>query len=340
MQTEQVEEIRRLRIVSPRHFGGEVGRIGLIVPLVFGIIVMQGCLTPRVRTRMLNQASSLPTVYYQEVLNNLAMIEADPAGMPYFSDPQTARTRVQQSTNVSYGLNWDLISTAPTGVLTLFSRYLLDRQGATLAGGQSDTGEWTALTANDPDKLFTMRAAYRHASGKSNAEDEEILSEFYYRHFQITDQALARLRENRPEVYEKIGAKLAKLKDIEYLTVESFEARLKSDDILGKDDTDRYRRPILRYSRMEHEPNEFVSDADTHHLLYVSGLKPGWFGVGPKGDVPKNAAYVGQYGKTFVWVMPDHVESLTRMTLAILDIHTFKSERIGGSRVQPGILPR
>ncbi|MDQ2711138.1 MAG: hypothetical protein M3Y24_02695 [Acidobacteriota bacterium] len=96
----------------------------------------------------------------------------------------------------------------------------------------------------------------------------------------------------------------------------------------------------MKYCRMDHEPNEFVSDADTHHLLDISGLKPGWFSVGQKRQVPKNASYVGQYGKTFVWVMPDQVELLTRLTLAILDIHTFKSERIGGSRVQPGILPR
>jgi hypothetical protein len=100
----------------------------------------------------------------------------------------------------------DLITTAPTGVYTLFNRYLLDRQSATLSGGQRDSGEWTALTANDPDKLFTMRAAYRRVTGVANAEDQEILSEFYYRHFEITDETLTSLREDRPDMFEKIGA--------------------------------------------------------------------------------------------------------------------------------------
>ena len=299
-----------------------------------------GCMTTQLRNRMNEQASTIPDVYYQEVLSNLAMIHSCPARMPYFSDPQTARTRILQSANVSYGINWDLISAAPTGVLTLFDRYLLDKQAATLTGGQSNTGEWAALTANDPDKLFTMRAAYHRTLGIETEEDKEILGEFYYRHFEITDQTLASLREKLPDVFQAIGKKLSKLKDIEYLTVERFEKRLAADDVLGPDDLERYRRPILKYSRMEHEPTEFVSDGDTHHLLYISALTPGWYSVGRKRDVPKNACSVGSYCDTYVWVTPENVDLLTRLTLAILDIHTFKSERIGGSRVQPGLLPR
>jgi len=319
---------------------GDVMRMWTWTFVLVCVFCNVGCMRSQLRNRMTKQAGSIPNVYYQEVLNNLAMIQADPSLLPYFSDPQTARTRIQQSANLSYGINWDLITNAPTNVLSLFDRYLLDRQSATLTGGQSNSGEWTALTANDPDKLFTMRSAYRRVTGVANAEDQEILSEFYYRHFEITDEALTNLREYRPDLYEKIGIKLAKLKGIEYLSAEGFEARLKDEDVLGKDDFERYRRILLKFCRMSHEPTEFVSDADTHHLLYVSALRPGWIGVGQKQDVPKTAAYVGQYRKTYVWVMPENIETLTRLTLAILDIHTFKSERIGGSRVQPGILPR
>lgn len=288
---------------------------------------------------MTEQAASIPGVYYQEVLNNLAMIQADPSRMPYFSDPQTARIRIDQTAGVGYGMNVDLVTTAPTGVLTLFDRYFLDKFSTTFTGTQSNSGEWTALTANDPDKLFAMRAVYRRVIGISNAEDEEILSEFYYRHFEVSDDSLALFRERHPDLYEKIGARLAKLKGIEFINAESMERRLKADDVLGEDDFERYRRPLVKCFRMKREKSEFVSDGDTHHLLYVIALKPGWTGSGPKREIPKTAAYVGQYGKTYVWVMPKDTELLTRLTLAILDIHTFKSERYGGSRVQPGILP-
>jgi hypothetical protein len=303
-------------------------------------LVNTGCMTTQLRNRMNEQASTIPDVYYQEILNNLAEIAADPSKMPYFSDPQTSRIVIVRSANVSYGINWDLITSAPAGVLTLFDRYLLDSQSATLTGGQTDSGEWATVTANDPDKLFSMRAAYRRALGIATSEDEEIFTEFYYRHFEITEESLTRLHEKRPEVYEKIGQKLAKLKGVEFLNVESFEKRLGDADILGQDDLGRYRRPVLKFARMEHEPTEFVSDTDTHHLLYISALKPGWFGVGSRRDVPKNACYVGRYCNTYVWVTPSNLESLTRLTLAILDIHTFKSERIGGSRIQPGLQPR
>ena len=302
-----------------------------------------GCLkriSSQLPNRVTSQANSIPNIYYQQVLNNVAMIQAAPARMPYFSDPQTSRISIQQEATGSYGLFWDLISTAPTGVLTLFNHYLLDRQSGTVSAYQRNSGEWASLTANDPDKLFTMRAAYRRVTGVASEEDQEILSEFYYRHFEITNQTLETLRQVLPDVYRQIGAKLEKLKDIEYLSAETFEKRLKENDVVGQDDFDRYRRVLLKYSRMGHEPTEFVSDADTHHLLYATSLRPGWIGVGRKQDIPKTAVYVGQYSTTFVWVAPANMEDLTRLTLAILDIHTFKSERIGGSRVQPGILPR
>ena len=112
---------------------------------------------------------------------------------------------IAQGANVNYGINWDLITIAPTGVLRLFDRYLIDKQSATLTVGQTDRGEWATLTSNDPDKLFSMRALYRKAAGTATPEDEELLTEFYYRHFQITDEALQRLRENRPEVYQAVG---------------------------------------------------------------------------------------------------------------------------------------
>ena len=304
------------------------------------VLASSGCMTTQLRHKVAEQASSLPDTYYQEVLDNLAMIVADPGRMPYFSDPQTSRVQITQTASANYTLNWDLITVAPTGVLTLFNRYLLNEQSATLGGAQANLGEYASLTANDPDKLFSMRAAYRRTAGTATSEDDEMLNEFYYRHFEVSDRSLARLHENRPDVFQAIGTKLAKLSGVEYLTVESFEKRLAESDILGPDELGRYRRPILKYTRMDHEPTEFVSDADTHHLLYLGALKPGWYCVGQKRDVPKHARYVGHYGDIYLWVPPENVETLTRLTLAILDIHTFKSERIGGPRIQPALQPR
>ena len=46
----------------------------------------------------------------------------------------------------------------------------------------------------------------------------------------------------------------------------------------------------------------------------------GWFCVGRKKDVPRDACYVGHHGDTYVWVMPEGVDGLTRFTLLVLSI--------------------
>jgi len=51
-------------------------------------------------------------------------------------------------------------------------------------------------------------------------------------------------------------------------------------------------------------------------------LAPCWYQVGQKWSIPKHANYVGRHGTTCVWVTPDGVDSLTRLTLAILDVAT------------------
>jgi hypothetical protein len=54
----------------------------------------------------------------------------------------------------------------------------------------------------------------------------------------------------------------------------------------------------------------------------------GWLKIGGQGDVPKLASYVGQFEDVYVWVMPEGIEGLSELTLAILDVAT--SEDTGG----------
>jgi hypothetical protein len=63
----------------------------------------------------------------------------------------------------------------------------------------------------------------------------------------------------------------------------------------------------------------------------------GWFCMGCKKDVPRDACYVGHYRDRYVWVMSDGVEGLTRLTFTILDIATINA----GAAIQgpPGPLP-
>ena len=60
----------------------------------------------------------------------------------------------------------------------------------------------------------------------------------------------------------------------------------------------------------------------------------GWLGIGGRGDVPKQASYVGHFQDEFAWVMPEGIEGLSELTLAIMDIAT--REDSGGGGVTDG----
>jgi hypothetical protein len=57
-------------------------------------------------------------------------------------------------------------------------------------------------------------------------------------------------------------------------------------------------------------------------------LPRGWFSVGCKHDVPKNACYVGHHCNTYVWVLPDGLDGLTRLTLTILNLATASPQTV------------
>ena len=48
----------------------------------------------------------------------------------------------------------------------------------------------------------------------------------------------------------------------------------------------------------------------------------GWFCVGGKSDVTKEACFVGHYCETYVWVMPDGVDGMSRFTMTVMQLST------------------
>ena len=55
---------------------------------------------------------------------------------------------------------------------------------------------------------------------------------------------------------------------------------------------------------------------------YMQWIEIGWYGVGCSEHVPPHACYVARAGDKCVWVTPDGLEGLSRLTLVILDIAT------------------
>jgi hypothetical protein len=63
-------------------------------------------------------------------------------------------------------------------------------------------------------------------------------------------------------------------------------------------------------------------------------IQPGWFHVGRKRDVPKDACYVGKCGNTYVWVGLEGRDQLTELTLTVLKIAALIKET--QSLINPG----
>lgn len=55
---------------------------------------------------------------------------------------------------------------------------------------------------------------------------------------------------------------------------------------------------------------------------YLEWVQRGWYGVGGRWDVPHGACYISHCGNTYVWVMPDGLEALSRLTLVVLNVAT------------------
>jgi hypothetical protein len=66
------------------------------------------------------------------------------------------------------------------------------------------------------------------------------------------------------------------------------------------------------------------------HAVYLRALRGviqgdpafDWLKVGSKAEIPKHTSFVGCYQNTCVWVLPDGIDGLSELTLAIMDIAT------------------
>lgn len=60
--------------------------------------------------------------------------------------------------------------------------------------------------------------------------------------------------------------------------------------------------------------------------------EPGWYNLGSKRDVPRNACYVGRCGDCYAWVTPDGMPGLSRFTLVVLGAVKLDPGHSRGSR--------
>jgi hypothetical protein len=64
-------------------------------------------------------------------------------------------------------------------------------------------------------------------------------------------------------------------------------------------------------------------------ILMADVPPPGWFCLGGKKDVPRDAMYVGRFGDRYAWVTAEGVAPLARFTVTVLSVVKFKPAGAG-----------
>lgn len=194
------------------------------------ILGLCGCQHGALQRRVVQQASRLPDMYYQEVLNNIAMFCHNPAALPHFAYASTGTTQVQRTAGSTAGLNSSRTVTGP-----LFFSGLTFGPNVSQQVAES----WGTLPSLEPNELHLMQCIYQHVVGCFIPANQQELEIF-----------------------------------------------------LGK-----------------------------QHLGWAA-LRPGWFGVGRRTDVPATAVFTGHYQDVYVWVLPGCLDYLTRLVITVLDVAT------------------
>lgn len=267
-------------------------RLALII--VVGLGCLSGCTSGRLRQRTINQGATLPALQYQQVLDNLALFATHPGALPWHVNLREGTTQVTDS--LSGGAAVDL---GPP--VTWFPQLL---------GSRTAVAQWGMSPVIDATELRLLRIAYRRAHGSPDMPSPRFLDELAH---EFKDQFASNvdLRDESELFYEYQSRANRSSRELDAHVITT-----NGPNILGDPGPSLERSPL---AANVHRKIAMIQDDLTE-------IRPGWFHVGSKRDIPKNACHVGKCGDCFVWVDPDGIDQLTEFTLTVLKISSLIKE--------------
>jgi hypothetical protein len=261
---------------------------------IIGLACITGCTTDRLRYRTINQGRTLPELQYQQVLDNLAQFAANPAALPWHVSLREGTSQVTDS--ISGGAAVDL---GPP--VTWFPQLL---------GSRTAVAQWGMSPVIDATELRLLRIAYRRAHGAPDIPSPEFLDELAH---ELKDQIAsnADLRNESELFYEFHGRDSRSSRELDAHVITTNDVT-----VCGGPDPLRERSPLAR--NVCRKIGMIQKD--------LAMIQPGWFQVGHKRDVPKDACYVGKSGNYYAWVRPEGREQLTEFTLTVLKLSSLIKE--------------
>ncbi len=267
----------------------------LAIALELTVAGSPGCMVRRLQQRAMSQASTLPELQYQQVLNNLALFADNPAALPWQVNFREGTTQVTDSG--SGGAAVDLGPPAET-LPQIF-------------GSRTIVAQWGMTPVIDASELRLLRVAYRRALGSPDMPDPEFLNELAH---ELKNQLPSNAdQRDESELFYEYAQKGVR-------NYAEFDARVTTtndeDFAAGPEALAEARSPLARDVRRQ---IDFIRRD-------LAKIRPGWFHVGRKRDVPHDACYVGRHGSRYVWVGPEGREALTEFTLTTMKISSLIKE--------------
>jgi hypothetical protein len=278
---------------------------GLLILLA--LLASEGCTAAQLRITTLNQGSTLSDIQYQMVLRNLGTFAENPSAVPWHVSITLGTSQVTDAGTGHIGLLWS------------FPRHTIDQLftfNPTASASRTVVQQWSTNPIVHTDALKLLQMAYRRAFGSVEMPDAKLLDDLTH---DLKKQVLSTedLRTETVLFYQSQYAKLQKSYDaLRRGTSSTVGEQSVIPSRGGPDPLLDIRSPLAR--EVTREVNDIVEDLES--------IPTGWFGVGGKHDVPKNACYVAREGKIYVWVTPDHRADLSKFTMVILDIATAVQE--------------
>ncbi len=140
-----------IRRIGPRF--GAWFPLALFGPLVLG----SGCMSQQLQFATVRTTSTLLDLHYQQVVDNLAHIAANPGFLPYLAVAGQGSIQVTNTGNAAFPASWALggkVSWLPS-----------------LSATANATGTWNLGTITSPEKIRAMQAYYQDAVQRSSLGD-------------------------------------------------------------------------------------------------------------------------------------------------------------------------
>jgi hypothetical protein len=259
-----------------------------------------GCMSEQLRQTTVHQASTLTDLQYHMVLENLAMFAANPGAMPWHVNLTGGATQLTDSGQGMFSLGANIYRISRASFLNL---------SPAVNASRTTVQQWGHTPVTDGDELRLLRIAYRRACGSPEMPSPEFLDDLAH-DLKKMIVATEDLRTESILFYE--DRFLNQRKSYDTLN-QNTDSTVGSQRFFEPDaDPARAARKTPLAREVAHEVNEIVDE-----LRKIGG---GWYGVGRKHDVPKDACYVAHHGHVYLWVCPGGVDGLTEFTLSILEM--------------------